>query len=130
RARELIWILLAQRAARALGDLRMHSNEYNMAEAVKFASEWTPRGWLREDGNTVWGEQHLYLQQPSYGTSYVIGKVQIEQLMADRSRQLGDRFSLQGFMDELNKAGMIPLTLTRWELTGDPSEITRLRQLH
>jgi len=117
RARELIWVLLAQRAARALGDLRMHANEFSMADAVKFASQWTPRGWLRENSNTVWGEQHLYLQQPSYGTSYVIGKIQIQQLIGERSRQLGEQFTLKGFMDDLNRAGMIPVTLIRWELT-------------
>ena len=55
RTRELIWILLAQRAARAIGGLMLHSNEFTMEEAVQFASEWTPRGWLPEDGNTVWG---------------------------------------------------------------------------
>ncbi|MGQ0639327.1 MAG: DUF885 family protein [Gemmatimonadaceae bacterium] len=126
RARELIWVLLAQRAARALGDLRMHANEISMDSAVTFASQWTPRGWLRQDGNTVRGEQHLYLQQPSYGTSYVIGKVQIEQLIGERSRQLDDAFTLKGFMDDLNAAGMIPVTLIRWELTGDASEIRRL----
>jgi uncharacterized protein (DUF885 family) len=126
RARELIWILLAQRAARALGDLRMHANQVSMDSAVTFAAHWTPRGWLRENGNTVWGEQHLYLQQPSYGTSYIVGKVQIEQLIGERARQLGDRFTLKGFMDDLNAAGMIPVTLIRWELTGDASEIRRL----
>src|SRR3990170_671479 len=60
RSRELIWVLLAQRAARALGDLMMHANQMTLEEAVKFAAAQTPRGWLREDGNTVWGEQHLY----------------------------------------------------------------------
>jgi len=118
-ARELIWILLAQRAARALGDLHMHSNEWTMEQAIKFASEWTPRGWLSADGNTVWFEQHLYLQQPTYGTSYVIGKIEIEQLLAERAQQLGDAFTLERFMDELNTAGMIPMSLMRWELTGE-----------
>ncbi len=126
RARELIYILLAQRAARALGGLLMHANEFTMAEAVAFAVQWTPRGWLREDGNLVWGEQHLYLQQPGYGTSYLIGKIEIEQLLADRARQLGDDFTLSRFMDELNGAGMIPVSLVRWELTGQADEIIRM----
>ena len=123
RSRELIWVLLAQRAARALGDLMMHANQMTLEEAVKFAAAQTPRGWLREDGNTVWGEQHLYLQQPAYGTSYLIGKIQIEQLLAERARQVGDEFTLRGFMDELNAAGMIPMSLVRWELTGRDDEI-------
>ncbi len=129
RSRELIWILLAQRAARALGDLRMHANEFTMQEAVSFTSRWTPRGWLRMDGNTVSGEQHLYLQQPSYGTSYIMGKIQIQQLIGDLSRQRGANFTLKGFMDAFNAAGMIPVTLIRWELTGDPSEVRRLAEL-
>jgi len=130
RARELIWVLLAQRAARALGDLYMHSNEWTMAQAIKFASEWTPRGWLPEDGETVWFEQHLYLQQPAYGTSYVIGKIEIEQLLAERTRQLGEAFTLKRFMDELNAAGMIPVSLIRWELTGEAGEIIRKKTAH
>ena len=122
RARELIWILLAQRAARALGGLHMHSNEWTMAQAIAFASKWTPRGWLAQDGNLVWFEQHLYLQQPMYGSSYITGKIQIEQLIAERSRQLGEAFTLKRFMDELNAAGVIPVSLIRWEMMGEADE--------
>jgi hypothetical protein len=120
RSRELIYVLLAQRAARALGELGMHANEMTLEQAARFASANTPRGWLRLDADTVWGEQHLYLQQPGYGTSYLIGKIQIEALMAERRRQLGDRFTIRGFMDELTGAGLIPMSLLAWELTGQP----------
>lgn len=126
RARELIYVLLAQRAARALGDLFMHANQFTLEEAAKFAVEWTPRGWLREDGTTVWGEQHLYLQQPAYGTSYLIGKIEVEKLLMERSHQLGAEFSLRRFMDELDSAGVIPVSLIRWEITGLGDEISRL----
>lgn len=118
RSRELIYILLAQRGARALGDLMMHANEWTLEQAVKFAVEWTPRGWLREDGTTVWFEQALYLQQPAYGTSYLIGKLQIDQLIADRARQLGEGFTLRQFMDDFQAAGIIPVSFVRWEMTG------------
>ena len=123
RARELIWILVAQRAARAIAGLMMHANEWTIQQAVDFASEWTPRGWLPPDGATVWGEQHLYLRQPGYGTSYLVGKIEIENLMAERALQLGDEFTLRGFMDELSRAGIIPVSLIRWELTGQDDEI-------
>lgn len=118
QARELIWIMLAQRAARALGDLNMHANRATIEEAIKFASQWTPRGWLSEDSDLVRFEQHLYLEQPTYGTSYVIGKIQIEQLLMERSAQLGEQFTLKRFMDELNAAGVIPVSLIHWEMTG------------
>jgi hypothetical protein len=118
RTRELIYILLAQRAARALGDLRMHSNELTLEQAAQFASANTPRGWLRLNANTVRGEQHLYLQQPTYGTSYVIGKIEVERLMSDRAHELGDRFSMREFMDGFDAAGLIPVMLVRWDVLG------------
>jgi hypothetical protein len=127
RARELVYVMLAQRAARALGDLYMHSNDFTIDEAVAFAAAWTPRGWMAGDSETVWGEQHLYLQQPAYGTSYIIGKIEIELLLAERARQQGDAFTLKGFMDALEDAGLIPVALIRWELTGLADEIDRLR---
>jgi hypothetical protein len=121
RSRELIWVLLAQRAARAQGDLRMHAREATLEEAAAFTSANTPRGWLRLEGNLVRGEQHLYLRQPAYGISYVVGKIQIEQLIADRKRQLGDAFKFREFMDEFDNAGLIPISLIRWQLTGEMS---------
>lgn len=119
RTRELIYILLAQRAARALGDLRMHGRVASLEEAAVFTSGQTPRRWLSLDGQLVRNEQHLYLRQPGYGTSYVIGKIQIEQLLADRKRQLGTGFTMRAFMDEFTAAGLVPISLIRWELTGE-----------
>jgi hypothetical protein len=127
QVRELVWVLLAQRAARALGELKMHANELSLEEAAKFTVEWTPHGWLDLEGNTVWTEGQLYLEQPSYGTSYVIGKLQLDRLLADRRQQLGADFTLRGFMDDLHRAGMIPVSLIRWEMTGLSDEINRLR---
>jgi len=125
RARELIWILLAQRAARALGGLMQHGLEWTHQEASEFASEWVPRGWLPADGNTIQGEEHFYLTQPGYGTSYLIGKIEIEQLLAERAIQLGNEFSLKRFMDEFATVGVIPVSMVRWQLTGHAYEIDR-----
>ena len=118
RSRELIYVLLAERAARALGDLRMHANQMTLDEASAYASKFTPRNWLRLDGKLVFFEQHLYLQQPGYGTSYVIGKIQVEEILATRKQQLGDRFSMREFMDTFTATGMIPASLVAWEMTG------------
>lgn len=125
RAKELIYILLAQRAARALGGLYMHGNEKTMKEAAEFAVDWTPRGWMQPDGDLVQFEQHLYLQQPGYGSSYVTGKIQIEHLIRTVARQEGDAFSMKSFMDRFNAAGVIPVSLIQWEMTGDDSPLRR-----
>jgi len=121
RSRELVYILIAQRAARALGDLFMVANLMDLEEASTFACANTPRGWLSLEGRLVRAEQHLYIQQPGYGTSYLIGKMEIDALLADRKRQLGDGFRLREFMDTFNNVGLIPASLVRWEMTGRKS---------
>ena len=123
RSRELVWVLLAQRCARALAELKLQANQLSLEDAARFASANTPRGWLRLGNSTVWFEQHLYLQQPAYGTSYVMGKLEFDKLLAARATQLGPSFTLQRFMDDFDSAGLIPVPLIRWELTGDPSAI-------
>jgi hypothetical protein len=117
RSRELVWIMLAQRAARALSGLRLNANEFTMEQAVEHAMKWTPRGWLT-DGDLVRGEQLLYLRQPGYGTSYLTGKIEIEELMAERALQLGEKFTIRRFFDEFFDAGIIPIVLVRWQMTG------------
>ena len=127
RSRELVYILVAERAARALGELKMHANLATLEEASAFACANTPRGWLSMNGELVRAEQHLYLQQPGYGTSYLIGKIEIEKLLSERRRQLGESFSMKRFMEEFNAAGLIPASLLRWELTGHQAADTALR---
>jgi hypothetical protein len=118
-SRELVYILIAERAARALGDLKMQSNELSLEKAAEFASANTPRGWLSLNGNLVRGEQHLYLQQPGYGISYVVGKVESEKTMQMMQRKLGTAFTVRKFMDGFLAAGQIPISLVRWEVTGE-----------
>jgi hypothetical protein len=122
RSRELVYILVAQRAARALGELYMQSNRMTLEQASAFACANTPQGWLGMDGHLVRSEQHLYLQQPGYGTSYLIGKIEIEKLLSERRQPLGDSFRMKQFMDDFNAAGLIPASLLRWELTGLKSD--------
>ncbi|MGD9345883.1 MAG: DUF885 family protein [Candidatus Aminicenantes bacterium] len=126
RVRELIWIMLACRCARGIGGMKIHSKEFTLEEAVDYGVKWTPRGWMPKEGNTIWADEALYLQQPGYGTSYVIGKAHLERLFADRAEQLGDTFQLKEFFDEFHTYGMIPLSLIRWEMTGLTDEIEKL----
>jgi uncharacterized protein (DUF885 family) len=129
RSRELVYILVAERAARALGELYMQANVMTLEQAAAFACANTPRGWLRMDGRLVRGEQHLYLQQPGYGPSYLIGKIEIEKLIADRREQQGEKFAMKAFMDEFNAVGLVPATLVRWQMTGKQSpELKKMLQ--
>ena len=126
RVREIVWIMLAQRAARGLGSLYAHANELTLKEARDFHVRWTPRGWMREDLDLLGFEQLLYLRQPGYGTSYITGKYLIEQLITERSEQLGEDFSLKAFFKELDETGVIPVSLIHWELTGNDAPVKAL----
>ncbi|NNM04163.1 MAG: DUF885 family protein [Gemmatimonadetes bacterium] len=126
RSRELIYILIAQRAARGISGLLLHANEFLMEDAAKFAAEGTPRGYMPEDSNTVLGEQYFYLQQPYYGASYLGGKHQIEEFMAERKADLGEDYSIKRFMDEMEASGLIPMSLIRWEITGRDDQIREM----
>ena len=125
RSREIVWIMLITRAARGLGNLYAHANELTMAEAGDIHVNWTPRGWMRRDP-LLGFEQHLYLRQPGYGASYITGGRLMEETIAERARQLGDRFTMQLVMDEINRAGMIPVSLIYWELTGNDRMVREL----
>jgi len=123
RAREIVWVMLAQRAARGLASLYLQANEFDLAKAKAFQVEWTPRGWMRPDLDLLGFEQQLYLRQPGYGSSYITGKVQLEDLMRERAHQLGDAFTLKRWFEEVYSAGIIPVSLIRWQLTGKDEEI-------
>lgn len=122
RSREIVYIMIAQRAARGLGSLYAHANEMTMEEAGTIHSTYTPRGWMKTEKELLLFEQHLYLRQPGYGTSYITGKYLVENALAEYARikeSDQDAFHLKDFFDRLNSMGNIPISLGRWELTGE-----------
>ena len=121
RSKEIVYILIAQRAARGLGSLYAHANMMTMEEAGKIHSEYTPRGWMKTEKELLIFEQHLYLRQPGYGTSYITGKYLFENALAEYSRLNEDDKSsdLKNFFNKLINTGNIPMTLFHWELNND-----------
>ncbi|WP_339694759.1 hypothetical protein [uncultured Roseivirga sp.] len=126
RVREIVYIMIAQRAARGLGSLYAHANEMNSEEAGGIHSEFTPRGWMKTEKELLLFEQHLYLRQPGYGTSYITGKYLLEGAMADYARVTegkGETFQIKNFFDELNSIGSIPISLGHWQMTGVDDQV-------
>ncbi len=121
RGREVVWIMLANRAARGLASLYAQANEMTLQQAGRFHAEWTPRGWSDPNSDLVAFEELLYLRQPGYGTSYIIGKLQFERLMALYARQqeaAGKSFTLSEFFARMNESGTIPFALIELEMIG------------
>jgi hypothetical protein len=126
RTNEIVYIMIAQRAARGLGSLYAHANEMTMEEAGGIHSEYTPRGWMKTEKELLIFEQHLYLRQPGYGTSYITGKYLLENTLSDyaRLRELQDKpFVLKDFFDTVNSIGNIPISLTHWQMTGSNNHL-------
>jgi len=119
RVREIVYILIAQRAARGLGSLYAHANEMTMEDAGKIHSEYTPRGWMKTEKELLKFEQHLYMRQPGYGTSYITGKILIDDVMAEYAREMelsGKKFSIKDFLDRMNQIGSVPPAIGALEL--------------
>jgi uncharacterized protein (DUF885 family) len=123
RGREIVWAMLANRAARGLASLHVQANEMTLAEAGRFHAEWTPRRWSDPQSDLVGFEQLLYLRQPGYGTSYIIGKLQFDRLLADvaQAREIrGEPFAFPAFFRAVATVGILPFALIEQELKAAP----------
>ena len=120
RVRELIYLFGIFRAARVPADVWLQLNQMKVADVVKYWMERTP--YLEPDVARV--DAEIYLRRPpGYGLGYMIGMLQMQELLADSKRQAGDKFVLKDFHDKFMAAGRLPLSLIRWEMTGLDDEV-------
>lgn len=127
RVKEIVYIMIAQRAARGLGSLYAHANQLTMEEAGKIHSEYTPRGWMKTEKKLLLFEQHLYMRQPGYGSSYITGKYLLETAMADFAKMKeskNEEFKIKDFLDQVNANDCIPISLINWQMTGNEKALT------
>jgi hypothetical protein len=119
RTRELFWIFMVARAVRNRAEVMLQTNQWTIDQAVQYMVETVP--YMNADVARV--DCEIYLRTPTYGQNYQMGKVQIEELLADRSLQLGDKFKLVQFHDQFLASGTIPVSLIRWEMTEMDDEV-------
>jgi uncharacterized protein (DUF885 family) len=123
RVRELIYIFGIFRAARVPADVWLQLNEKDVNGVVDWWLERVP--YLDPDVARV--DAEIYLRRPpGYGLGYTMGNLQMAKLLADRAQQLGDDFVLKTFHDDFMRAGRLPLSLIRWEMTGLTDEVKPL----
>ncbi len=126
RAKELVWIALANRAARGLASLYVQANQFTLEQAGHFQAEWTPRGWAKAKDSLTTFEQLLYLRQPGYGSCYITGKMLTDELITEYAHQqelAGKPFVLRDFMDRFNREGMIPIPLMELEMVPGSARV-------
>ena len=122
RARELFYIAQLKRAIRIPCELEMQTGRFTLQQAIDHMVREVP---LMEPDLARY-DLALYLRRPTYGMNYIMGKLQLESLLNERVRQLGDKFDLGRFHDEFLAAGPIPISLIKWEMTGRDDEIRKV----
>ena len=126
RSREIVYWQAAFRTCRAVADLKMHSNEFSLQDAIDYVAECAPNGWNIPNGPHAWYEMQTNLRYVGWHMGMVIGKLAMNQLIAERIRQQGNDFTYKGFFEEYFEAGIIPMALIQWQLTGNDNEIKNL----
>jgi uncharacterized protein (DUF885 family) len=102
----------------------VQANEIGLDEAGKFHASWTPRGWSDAGSRLVGFEQLLYLRQPGYGPSYIIGKLELDRLLALASHRadLAKRpFDNRATFAAILSSGIVPPAIIEDELAEELS---------
>ena len=125
KGREMEYLMNASHMSLAIPDMKMVANEISLAEARRLCAEIMPRGWSQEDERMVWFEMQSNLRNPGgFHSNVVTGKAYFMKLFRERAQELGDEFVLRDFIDEFLEAGIIPMSLIRWEMTGNSDDVT------
>jgi uncharacterized protein (DUF885 family) len=112
---ERLGMLEAQsfRAARLVVDSGLHAMSWTREQAIAFMHE---RGSLPMVDAAI--EVDRYTVWPGQALAYKLGQREIERARADVAGQMGDRFDLRAFHDEVLGHGSLPLETLRREIGG------------
>jgi uncharacterized protein (DUF885 family) len=101
------------RAARLVVDSGLHAMNWTRDQAIEFMHE---RGSLPPVDAAI--EVDRYTIWPGQALSYKLGQREIERARAEVSAEMGDRFDLRAFHDEVLAHGSLPLATLRREIPG------------
>ena len=121
KSQEMIDNYMRLRALRVEVDVRLAVGTFTIEEAAQYFEKNVPM-----DAGTARSEAAAFASNPAFAIDYQIGKLQIVQLLADSRRAMGGKFDLAAFHDFVWENGNVPLSLLRWELLGDRSEVDAL----
>jgi uncharacterized protein (DUF885 family) len=102
------------RGARVVVDVKLASGEWTLAQAAKFFEE--------QSGFTASASEAAvagYALRPGYVLAYTVGRLQLEQLLAEYQHRMGERGSLRDFHDRLLSYGTTPFSVVGPELLAD-----------
>src|SRR5262249_12523312 len=101
--------------AAAIADFKVETGEWSFQQTVDYFT--TQAGFTREFAEST--VSLMVTSRPGYVVAYVVGRLQIENLLAEYMMRMGERGSLRDFHDRLLSYGSIPLALLGPELLAD-----------
>jgi uncharacterized protein (DUF885 family) len=106
------------RAIRLVVDVGMHTKNMTREEAIKYM---TDNEAISTEGATA--EIERYMAIPGQALSYKVGQLKIRELRNKYQQQLGNKFSLSAFHDELLKDGVMPLDVVERKMDAWSKEV-------
>ncbi len=94
------------RACRLVVDVGIHWKRWTREEGIEFYAANTPSP-MSECVAMV--ERHIVM--PGQATAYKIGQMKILELLNHSRKELGDKFDIKGFHDEVLRHGSLPLNI-------------------
>ncbi|MCD2441400.1 DUF885 domain-containing protein [Agromyces sp. SYSU K20354] len=109
------------RALRVVVDVNLATGAFSLPEAVDFFVRMVPM-----DVETATEETSYYVATPGLAMSYLVGKHEVMRLVADAAVAAAldeAEFSLRDVHDFVWRNGNVPMSLQRWELLEDRSDV-------
>ncbi|MEZ9236399.1 DUF885 family protein [Shewanella sp. 10N.286.52.A9] len=102
------------RAMRLVVDTGLHSKGWSREQAIQYMKDNSPMA-----ESDIVAEVERYMAIPGQALSYKIGQLTILKLRADAESELGDKFDLKGFHDQILTTGSLPMAvmekkIARW----------------
>jgi uncharacterized protein (DUF885 family) len=94
------------RAVRLVVDTGIHSQGWSRDQVVDFF-----RKYQAVDEPTIQSETDRYIAWPGQALAYKLGQLKFRQLRERARTQLGSRFDIKAFHDEMLNGGVLPLDL-------------------
>lgn len=94
------------RAVRLVVDTGIHSKHWTREQAIAYFHDHTAI-----DDATIQEEVDRYISWPGQATAYDVGRLKILELRAKAQKELGPRFDIRAFHDEVLGAGPLPLNV-------------------
>ena len=94
------------RAVRLVVDTGIHSEGWSRDQVVEFFRKYQP-----VDEPTIQSETDRYIAWPAQALSYKLGQLKFRELRDRAQKQLGPKFDIRSFHDEMLNGGVLPLDL-------------------